>query len=44
MTTPAMAGEAPPPIDAKRGIWGRQLDRYPANGPRAFYQIGRAHV
>ena len=24
-------------IAAKRGIWGRQLDRYPATGPRAAY-------
>ncbi|HEV2635350.1 MAG TPA: MFS transporter [Actinocrinis sp.] len=36
MTLPATAGDTPP-LDAKRGIWGRQLDRYPANGPRAFY-------
>ena len=30
---------APPgaAIAAKRGIWGRQLDHYPANGPRAGY-------
>src|SRR5262245_44780588 len=25
------------PISAKTGIWGRQLARYPSNGPRAFY-------
>src|SRR5712672_1796132 len=22
---------------ARSGLWGRQLDRYPSNGPRAFY-------
>ncbi len=37
MSTTALADSASPPIDAKRGIWGRQLDRYPANAPRAFY-------
>ncbi|HEY2793392.1 MAG TPA: MFS transporter [Micromonosporaceae bacterium] len=26
-----------PPIEAKRGILGRQLDRYPATAPRALY-------
>jgi len=28
---------ASPSLAARRGLWGRQLDRYPANGPRAFY-------
>jgi MFS transporter, ACS family, D-galactonate transporter len=28
---------APAATDVKRGIWGRQLDRYPANGPRSLY-------
>ena len=28
---------APALTDVKGGIWGRQLDRYPANGPRTFY-------
>ncbi|MEC3993220.1 MFS transporter [Actinacidiphila sp. DG2A-62] len=28
---------AAPPIDARRGLWGRQLDRYPGNGARALY-------
>jgi MFS transporter, ACS family, D-galactonate transporter len=37
MSTSAPAVSAPPLIGAKRGLWGRQLDRYPANGPRAFY-------
>ncbi|HEY1486941.1 MAG TPA: MFS transporter [Micromonosporaceae bacterium] len=37
MSSSAVADPALPPIDAKRGIWGRQLDRYPANGPRALY-------
>jgi MFS transporter, ACS family, D-galactonate transporter len=36
MTTTS-AEAAAPPITAKGGIWGRQLARYPANGPRAFY-------
>jgi len=27
----------PPPITARGGIWGRQLDRYPSNLPRAVY-------
>jgi len=27
----------PPLLEARRGLWGRQLDRYPANGPRALY-------
>ena len=31
------AEQASPPIKAKGGIWGRQLDRYPSNGPRALY-------
>lgn len=33
----ATADSALPGLVAKRGIWGRQLDRYPANGPRAVY-------
>jgi MFS family permease len=37
MATTITAEQAPPPIKAKGGIWGRQLDRYPANGPRSFY-------
>jgi ACS family D-galactonate transporter-like MFS transporter len=37
MSSSALADSALPAIDAKRGIWGRQLDRYPANAPRAFY-------
>ncbi|MFL6113564.1 MAG: MFS transporter [Catenulispora sp.] len=28
---------AAPPIEAKRGLWGRQLDRYPGNGARALH-------
>lgn len=28
---------APSAVTAKRGIWGRQLDRYPSHGPRALY-------
>lgn len=31
------AVSAPPSIKARGGIWGRQLDRYPATGPRALY-------
>jgi MFS family permease len=31
------ADHAPPAITAKGGIWGRQLDRYPRTGPRAFF-------
>ncbi|HET9170003.1 MAG TPA: MFS transporter [Actinospica sp.] len=26
-------------VDARRGIWGRQLDRYPSTGPRAAYLV-----
>jgi MFS transporter, ACS family, D-galactonate transporter len=37
MSSSALTDPASRPTDAKRGIWGRQLDRYPANGPRAFY-------
>lgn len=37
MSSSAMADAALPPIEAKPGIWGRQLDRYPANAPRALY-------
>ncbi|MHA6761409.1 MFS transporter [Streptacidiphilus sp. PAMC 29251] len=32
-----MAEPGSPPITASGGIWGRQLGRYPANGPRAAY-------
>ena len=28
-----------PPVEAKGGIWGRQLDHYPATGPRALYLV-----
>ncbi len=28
-----------PAVEARGGIWGRQLDRYPATGPRALYLI-----
>jgi MFS family permease len=35
----ATAEQASPSISAKGGIWGRQLGRYPANGPRAFYLL-----
>ena len=31
------AAATSPPVATRGGIWGRQLDRYPANGPRAFY-------
>lgn len=42
--TSSSAGSAPtvppiPDVAAKRGIWGRQLDRYPSTGPRATYLI-----
>ncbi|HKD99039.1 MAG TPA: MFS transporter [Micromonosporaceae bacterium] len=36
MTTTAVAEPSSPPV-ANSGIWGRQLARYPANGPRALY-------
>jgi MFS family permease len=28
-----------PAVEARGGIWGRQLDHYPATGPRALYLI-----
>ncbi|NUR24736.1 MAG: MFS transporter [Catenulispora sp.] len=28
---------APSLVNARRGLWGRQLDRYPGNGARALY-------
>ena len=28
-----------PAVEAKRGIWGRQLDHYPSTGPRATYLV-----
>jgi hypothetical protein len=28
---------AAPPIEARRGLWGCQLHRYPGSGARAFY-------
>lgn len=31
------AAAASPPVATRGGIWRRQLDRYPANGPRALY-------
>ena len=37
MSASATADRTPPRIVANRGIWGRQLDRYPANGPRSVY-------
>jgi MFS transporter, ACS family, D-galactonate transporter len=37
MSAGAQTSSAPPLIKARRGIWGRQLDRYPGNGPRALY-------
>jgi MFS family permease len=36
-TITAEQASSPPPIEAKGGIWGRQLARYPSNGPRAVY-------
>lgn len=33
---------APPPapaVEARRGLWGRQLDRYPSTRPRAAYLV-----
>jgi MFS transporter, ACS family, D-galactonate transporter len=36
MSFQAVADSAPP-ISARTGIWGRQLNRYPSNGPRALY-------
>jgi MFS transporter, ACS family, D-galactonate transporter len=36
-TIQAEQASPPTPINAKGGIWGRQLGRYPANGPRAVY-------
>jgi MFS family permease len=35
MSAPAIP--APPLIKSRRGLWGRQLDRYPSNGSRALY-------
>ena len=35
-TTPAPTA---PAVEARGGIWGRQLDHYPATGPRALYLI-----
>lgn len=35
MSAPAIA--AAPPIKARRGLWGRQLDRYPGTGARILY-------
>ncbi|MFC1407261.1 MULTISPECIES: MFS transporter, partial [Streptacidiphilus] len=37
MSASTAADTAPPLIGVRRGIWGRQLDRYPDNGPRSFY-------
>jgi ACS family D-galactonate transporter-like MFS transporter len=37
MSASAPPAPAPPLTGAKRGLWGRQLDRYPATGPRALY-------
>jgi MFS transporter, ACS family, D-galactonate transporter len=37
MTANAETDPASPALGAKEGIWGRQLVRYPANGPRALY-------
>src|SRR5215475_11157255 len=37
MSTTTAAEQTSAPIEARGGIWGRQLGRYPANGPRAFY-------
>jgi MFS family permease len=37
MSSTAVADEVMPSDDVRRGIWGRQLDRYPANAPRAVY-------
>ncbi len=36
-SSPTADFSVPPPIAAKRGIWGRQLGLYPATAPRAFY-------
>lgn len=35
--SPATDVPARSAVTAKRGIWGRQLDRYPSHGPRALY-------
>jgi MFS family permease len=35
MSTPIVS--RPSPIEARRGLWGRQLDRYPATAPRALF-------
>ena len=37
MPSSFVADPAAPALDVKGGIWGRQLGRYPANGPRALY-------
>lgn len=37
MPSVGQSGSASPIVVANRGVWGRQLDRYPANGPRAMY-------
>lgn len=37
MTSIAVDDPASRVPTVRSGIWGRQLDRYPANGPRAFY-------
>src|SRR5690349_8331892 len=37
MSTTTAAEQTSAPIEARGGIWGRQLGRYPSNGPRAFY-------
>src|SRR5258708_2617969 len=37
MSSSSVADAAAPPLKANSGTWGRQLGRYPANGPRALY-------
>ncbi|HEV7657809.1 MAG TPA: MFS transporter [Mycobacteriales bacterium] len=37
MSITAGAADSSPSIASRGGIWGRQLDRYPANGYRALY-------
>ncbi|HWG26525.1 MFS transporter [Actinospica sp.] len=35
----ARSAPAAPAVQARGGIWGRQLDHYPSTGPRAMYLI-----
>ena len=38
-STSAHSAPPMPAITARKGIWGRQLDRYPATGPRSTYLV-----